>query len=207
MGTLAEQMHAARKEVMTRPIVFLDTETTSLRLDRDAWEIGIIRRDSTGAEARIQMFIDVDVTQADPRALDVGGYWARHPRGKWMADPTHLSATDQDTFDQMWSRRDAARAVAKLTHAATIVGAVPDFDTQTLTRLLFSNGMVPTWHHRLRCVETLTAGHMGWDVGGLGECAAALGIEVPVGAAHTALGDAETAMRIWDLVLGDGPTS
>lgn len=56
------------------------------------------------------------------------------------------------------------------------------------------------WSHRLRCVETLTAGHLGREIGGLSDCAAALGIDTP--AAHTALGDARTARAIWDAILG-----
>ena len=39
-------------------ICFIDTETTSLRHDRRAWEIGIIARASDGTETEHHWFID-----------------------------------------------------------------------------------------------------------------------------------------------------
>jgi hypothetical protein len=74
----------------------------------------------------------------------------------------------------------------------TLVAAVPSFDAGHLKRLL---GHAP-WHYQLRCVETLTAGRLGRECGGLAKCLEALGLE-PNPAAHTAEGDAEAAYRIW----------
>ena len=41
------------------PICAVDTETTSLRPDRRAWDIALIRRDDEG-ERRVQFFIELD---------------------------------------------------------------------------------------------------------------------------------------------------
>lgn len=43
------------------PICAVDTETTSLRPDRRAWDIALIRRDDEG-ERRVQFFIELDAS-------------------------------------------------------------------------------------------------------------------------------------------------
>ncbi len=59
---------------MSRPIVFLDTETTSLRPDREAWEVAIIRRDGEGF-TEFECFVgDLDLLNADPKSLLVGRF-------------------------------------------------------------------------------------------------------------------------------------
>ena len=81
-----------------------------------------------------------------------------------------------------------------------VIGAVPNFDTERIAHQLGVKG----WHHRLRCVETLTAGALGREVGGLSECAAALGL--PVADAHTAMGDVLMVRAIWDALVAAYPT-
>ena len=64
------------------PICAVDTETTSLRPDRRAWDIALIRRDDEG-ERRVQFFIELDaldLPNADPFSLNVGRFWERHPQ-------------------------------------------------------------------------------------------------------------------------------
>lgn len=63
-------------------VVFLDTETTSTGRDRRPWEIAMIRRDDTGEKA-LTIFVDVadlDLDNADPDALRIGGFHSRHPQ-------------------------------------------------------------------------------------------------------------------------------
>jgi hypothetical protein len=66
---------------MTRPICALDCETDGLGWSRAAWEVGLIRRTPDGHEVPKTMFLDIDLKRADPKALEIGGFYDRHPRG------------------------------------------------------------------------------------------------------------------------------
>lgn len=169
-----------------RPIAVIDTETTGLSpYTREAWEFACIRREPDGAHSCTQFFIDVDLDLADPKALEIGGYYTRDRRG-------------MRAVSGAW----AAERIAKWLDGCTIVGAQPHFDTVTLGRLLKIHGFPEPWHYRLRDVESLAAGYLRRDdLGGLAGCAAALGVEVPEGKAHTAMGDVETALAIYDKVF------
>lgn len=180
---------------MTRAVCAVDTETLSLRWDRLAWEIAMVRRWPDGNVVECQFFLDVDLRRADPNALEVGGFWLRHPRGV-------LLSTGRKTADVATGLEVAAERIVRLTHDATIVGAQPWFDTHVLQRLLHGQGLSPSWHYRLVDVEALTAGHLGREVGGLANCAAALDVPFPEAEQHTALGDARCALRIHDRVMG-----
>lgn len=170
--------------MLLAPIVFLDVETCGLALSDPIWEIAAIRRESDGAEAEHCWQVRHNLRDADklpePFRADRAARYSAHS-ALWR----------RETADQL---REILRPGTD--GKAVIVGAVPNFDTE---RIAYQFG-VAGWSHRLRCVETLTAGHLGRDVGGLSDCAAALGIDTP--AAHTALGDARTARAIWDAILG-----
>ena len=181
------------------PIVFLDCETDSLHPARKAWEIGMIRRD--GDEQReTSFFVSLNLQSSDPNALAIGRFYDRHPAGRKMSGKP---ASPGDATP-VYSVHDAAKTVMQWTFGATIVGAVPSFDTITLERMLRGEGYLPSWNHRLRCVESMTAGALGEEIGGLRACAEALDIEVDLAGHHTAIGDARLAMAIYDeLMKGD----
>lgn len=181
----------------TRPLVFLDTETDSLSHLRRPWEIGLIRRDHTG-ERSLSFFVSVDLKNSDPAALEFGRFWERHPVGRKISGQP-ASPADHAL---VYSQHDAARTVMQWTFGATIVGAVPSFDMEMLGWLLRGNGYLPAWHYRLRCVESLAAGHLGQDLGGLRSCMEALGLPFAEVEQHTAMGDARAAAAIWDAVIG-----
>lgn len=170
---------------MTRPIVFLDTETLGLGLDDPIWEIALIRREVDGSETSY-------VAQLTDRSAG------------WLRAPADFPESFRGDFEARYRSHDeqrlpwvvAAHLRPFLDDRPTIVGAVPNFDTERITHQLGVTG----WHHRLRCVETLTAGHLGRDVGGLADCAEALGI--PVEDAHTAMGDVLMVRAIWDRIMG-----
>ncbi len=167
-----------------RPTVFLDCETTSLRWDREPWEIALIRREPDGCTFEHHWFLNVSLIRADPEALRIGGYFKRHLRR------------------QSSPRLEVIKEIADLTAGATIVGACPWFDTETLETMMREHGIDPGWHHRLVCVESLTAGHLGRPVGGLAACLEALGLENT--APHTAMGDALAAGDIYDHIITAG---
>lgn len=200
------------------PIVFIDTETTSLRPDRRAWEVGMIRRaDHRDADQETSFFIhidDIDLPNADPFALDVGRFWQRHPQAVTDARVGYEVHDFEDT--SMWSTLrgevldagTAAQVVRLWTHGAHLVGAVPSFDAEVLAALLRDNWLTPTWRYHLIDVENLA---VGW-LAGRGETvlppwkSADLSRMVGVDAdadeeRHTALGDARWAARIFDRVM------
>lgn len=180
---------------MSRPLVFIDTETDGLGPHRKAWEVALIRRDGN-TRSEMRMFVGIDIRDSDPTGLAIGRFWERHPAGRRMAGLPPVPGAEC-----VLSQHDAAREVMRRTVGATLVGAIPSFDAEVLARLLRSLGYLPAWHHRLLCIESIVAGHLGRPVGGLRACAEAVGVDVPDGAEHTALGDARTVAAIWDVVM------
>ncbi|MGB6182255.1 MAG: hypothetical protein WBF79_13515 [Rhodococcus sp. (in: high G+C Gram-positive bacteria)] len=188
---------------MTPPLVFLDTETTGLHPDRRGWEVAMIRTISAPAPgedsyAEISMFVsDVDLSSADPKALSIGRFHDRHPMHSTIVPATPPT-------DGVWCLPEAevARTVERWTCGATIVGAVPSFDTETLAAMLSRHRLTPTWHHRLMCVESMALPQIGWNADGrpmgLAAVAEALDIEHDEQDLHTALGDARIARRIFE---------
>lgn len=177
-----------------RAIVAIDCETSSLAWNREAWEWAIIRRDDSGTQ-EYRWFQEIDLAKADPKSLEIGGFYERHPVGQFLSGRSDF--TNRNLIEPL-----PASWIVRLTHGATIVGAVPSFDTHVLERQLRRDGHQPTWHHRLRCVEALTAGHLRRDIGGLAKCAEALDIAFPEDQQHTALGDARVALAIYDNIIG-----
>src|SRR5438034_2376774 len=124
---------------------FVDTETTSLRHDRRIWEIGlIVRGDHTDTQAdREWSWLiqpnDLDLGNADPMSLKIGRFYERHPSG---ANPS-LFPGDVET------ERFALAQVEALTRGATIVGAVPNFDTEVLANRMRANGICPSWQYHI----------------------------------------------------------
>jgi DNA polymerase III epsilon subunit-like protein len=155
-------------------IVFLDTETTSLRPDRRVWEIG-----------------DIDLAGADPAALRIGRFYERHPFG-----------TGRGMATRVYRESDALLTIEQYTRDATIVGAVPWFDTEVLDRRMRAHGILPSWHYHLADVETLAAGALGvappWD---FDQLLLAHGLKYDEAERHTALGDARIVRDLYDAVL------
>lgn len=173
---------------MTRPICFIDTETTHLDRDiRRAWEIGIIRRDPDGIETERTWFVhtdDLDLAHADPAALHIGRFRERHPAFN---------------HDKAWPERDAAVEIQELTRGATLAGAVTSFDEHTLDRMLRRHDLTRAWHHRLVDVRVYAAGVAGADPGwAFPEALAAFGLAEDAASRHTALGDARLARDLYD---------
>lgn len=189
---------------MSAPLCFIDTETTGVHPDRRVWEVAIIRRDDSGQSEWLAQVDDVDLSNADPFGLKVGGFYERHvdygSNGRGLAASGVL----------LESERFVAREVERLTRGAHLVGAVPDFDARTLDPMLRRHGLIPAWHYHLVDVEAMA---VGWLAGRLGlpptppwksdELSRACGVEPPSDdERHTALGDARWAMRWYDAMTG-----
>lgn len=161
-------------------LVFLDTETTGLDPERDeVWEFAAIRREGDGAETRRHCFVDHSPFRR--------GYMPERFRADLEARFRPEAAMTRFEF--------AVLLADVLAGKPRIVGAAPWFDAGFLAEYVD-----PCWSHRLIDVETLAAGRVGRLMDGLADAAQSFGIENP--AAHTAMADAETAMRVYDAVIG-----
>lgn len=181
----------------TPKLVFIDTETTSLnRRTRQAWDVGYLMRPAGAATSDLdlsrQFFIDVDLSEADPISLRIGGYFERHPAASIPPLATSGSAL---------SPADAAAKIERDTRGAILVGAVPNFDEETLANLLYAHGLCPTWHYHLVDVETLAAGVLGmkpkWNFDVVLD---AFGLTYDEKDRHTTLGDARMVRNLYDAV-------
>lgn len=98
---------------------------------------------------------------------------------------------------------DALREVELVTRGAMLVGAVPSFDAETLAARMRANGLCPSWHHRLRCVESMVMGRYRVEANGLAHAAELVGYDFPAADRHTALGDARACRAVFDAVMAD----
>jgi hypothetical protein len=164
----------------TAPICFADTETDGVHPDRKPWEIALVRREHmVGHGYELQMFVEIDLSTADPYGLKVGGFYDRHPLGRWLSSAdqgfmplyrvgpppvpvstlTGFDPEDPDASPPSYVTRElAAQLTARWTHGAHVVGAVPNFDTEVFARLLRESGLTPAHHYHLVDVETLMVG-------------------------------------------------
>ncbi|MCW2903366.1 MAG: hypothetical protein JWO67_5631, partial [Streptosporangiaceae bacterium] len=185
---------------MTR-LVFLDTETTGIHPGRRVWEIAMIRRDENG-DREISIYVEVDLSAADPFGLSIGRFYERHPVGQYLSG--RIGSESYALKKQVRDPLYAAKLVAQWTHGAHLIGAVPNFDAETLTGLLRDHGLIPAWHYHLCDVENLAVGYLAakgeplsppWDSEVL---SAKLGVDPSQYERHTALGDARWARDVYD---------
>jgi DNA polymerase III epsilon subunit-like protein len=197
-------------------LCFIDTETTSLRHDRRAWEIGLIVREPGKDDAEYSWFVagnDLDLGNADLASLNIGRFHERHPmfRGDGYAD--------------CWDERAVMEAVEGLTRGAHLIGAVVNFDADVLSARMRAHGICPSWHYHLCCVENLAAGWLHRHAAALEnraetieeatqlrdtarppwhseDLSRAVNVEPGKFDRHTALGDAQWARAIYDAVTG-----
>lgn len=148
-----------------RPIVFLDCETNGLHADRRPWEIAWIRREIDGTETeRCIQIADVDLTDAQAEALEVGGFDERWKGGPRAVEALYASTAVygmENPYKDVYLESDAAHVVYAATLGAVIVGVVPSFDTHTLAEMFRRHSLCPRWHHRLFDVANAATGWLG----------------------------------------------
>ena len=198
---------------MTAALVFMDTETTGLSLNDDIWEFAAIRREPDGTERELHLFIEHDASKcAQLPERFRNDHMRRFP-------PSHGGV---EWGMGVTSRERAARMIVNFFQVADgepkphVVGAVPNFDTELVNRLLNDWERDP-WHYHLIDVENLAVGYLcalhnsghkqdwdelPWDSNVLSR---AVGVEPDQFERHTALGDVRWAMAIFDAVT-DGAT-
>lgn len=181
-------------------LCFLDTETTSLRHDRRAWDIALIVRDEDGKDTEHTWFVhseDLDLGNADLKSLSIGHFYDRHPA--YTRDSDDPFDIETGTMLEHFVLAD----VERLTRGATIVGAVPNFDTEVLGMRMRANDLCASWHYHLVDVETLAAGALKlpppWSFDSILD---AYGLTYDEADRHTALGDARMVRDLYDAVLG-----
>lgn len=184
-------------------LVFIDTETTSLRPDRRAWEIGMVcRSEDGGPDAEYSWFVeipDLDLGNADPFSLKIGNFYDRHPATRYGgglgSETSRVSVLPEVA---------ALEGVERVTRGAILVGAVPNFDAEVLGARMRELGILPSWHYHLVDVETLAAGALKlappWN---FDTVLAAYKLTYDEADRHTALGDARMARDLYDAVMAD----
>lgn len=188
------------------PLCFIDTETTHLdRILREIWEVGLIRREPNGTRTGFSAIVqDVDLSYASEVSLEISGFHLRHPAG---------GGTVPEGTEFM-PARSVASALGSFLEGAYWVGAVPDFDEQSIWTLLRRHGVISRdhgyvypWHYHLIDVENLAAGALRlqppWDFDQL--CARfGLSFEEAGLTRHQAIGDAAMNELLYDAVMLNG---
>jgi DNA polymerase III epsilon subunit-like protein len=204
-------------------ICFIDTETTSLRPDRRAWEVGLITREPGRPDDEHRWFIhseDLDLGNADPMSLAIGRFYERRP------DPSGGAGHEGSLPEEY-----VLRKVEELTRGAHLVGAVPNFDAEVIGARMRAHGVCPSWNYHLADVENLAAGWLAafaamierGEYGAMGgpgraaelrriatppwdseELSRAVGVDPEKDHRHEALADAAWARDIYDAVMAGG---
>lgn len=186
---------------MTAPLCFIDTETTGVHPDRRVWEVAMIRRDDEGEHELVLQVNGVDLSNADPFGLKVGGFYDRAFGYGDHGDTEALPESEVAVYVEDWTR------------GAHLIGAVPNFDADCLDKMLRRHGMIPAWHYHLIDVEAMAVGWLNARVAAGSTFAEEVftppwksddlsldcGVQPPTNdERHTALGDARWAMRWYD---------
>lgn len=177
--------------MMDRPLIFLDTETMGLDLQQHPiWEIALIRR-------------EVDGTENAFYAQILDDYGSMYPIPDGLPEPFRSDvARRYDAMDPRALTRDRVWGKLKpfFRDKPMVVGANPHFD---LDRIAFWIGQL-NWYYRTVDVEAMAAGFHQQIIGGLSDIATYMGISTT--GAHTAIGDMNMVMRIFDTIMSPGNT-
>lgn len=186
------------------PLIFLDTETTGLQIDKHTiWEIAwaVAHHDRERGLLLVQRRFHTtvqlsrhDLREADPDALKVGHFEERYQAEHAMTPVAAMKELVDDCA------RICVGTEQSLPH---FVGAVPGFDHNMLCDNWlgwpgFGEG---NWHYHLIDVETLAAGKLGVNPPYThSELADMLGVEINPRTRHTAMGDVDVCVGMYAAV-------
>lgn len=189
---------------------WIDCETTSLKLDRRAWEIALITRHRDEPDIEWRWFIhplDLDLSNADPTSLEFGHFYERHPHGPYLK-----AGGDVEHAPKMlgvFREAEVLLVVARETaDRAMLYGSNPAFDVYTLEPRMHALDITPGWHYHPEDVPTLVKGWLlGQDRplpegGKSDDYCRAVGVNPDTYDRHTALGDCRLFRDVFDIVIG-----
>jgi len=188
-------------------VVFLDVETTGLMpMIHDVWELAIVEEN----EPTFRCIFPVDLSVADPGALEVGKFHERHPHQgyRYSSDVDDARADVNDVarspeeVEELWTK------IARRLDRKTIVGFGVNFDVEFMRYAMLDNGVIPTWDYKIIELRSLVLGWVTFSESkfisdkGITQWSSAklcelLGVDRSEFALHTALGDAQLAHEVW----------
>lgn len=164
-------------------IAFVDLETTGTDVRiHELWEAAfIIRRDGSSHDFESGWRVLPDLSNADPMALKINGFYRRVQGIGAFDDP-----------------EQAAEQIARTLDGAHLAAANVAFDAAFLAKFLRANGHCPTWDYHLIEIESYAAGATAatppWK---LDQLAQRFDIKIPEGR-HGAMVDARLARDVFD---------
>lgn len=173
---------------MTRRLIVVDTETTSLDKNTAViLEIAAIDVESGEVVADFVPHVEPETFEfADPEALAINRYFERRLFKRALSPDATAEAYEQ---------------LADALGGQTLGGANPAYDAAVLgrefrrvSRVQFLNLQQEPWHYRLADLSAYAAGVLELaptETPGLAKCCELLGVTLDGEHAHTALGDAE----------------
>ncbi|MEQ4724721.1 hypothetical protein [Nonomuraea sp. B19D2] len=151
--------------------VYLDTETTSLDPEFGSlWEAAAIFRDTYFPDAGDQEFwwqVKPDLTYADPKALQIGKYYARSQVcalqvgfGVQLVCGSEFADAPGGRVMKNVTAGEIALSLARLLDGATIVANNPRHDRDFLRKFLHAHGQAFTASHRMEDVRAMLTGYV-----------------------------------------------
>jgi len=165
-------------------LYFTDTETTGLidnYPDAEITEIAVV----SWRDGNSEVLLHERVRPRKPMSAEVLKFNLSYNEKEWRS---------ADSWDV-----HASKAISELLKGQYICGSNPDFDKRMIAAECFRSGQPrPLWHHR--GVNTSTLGFPLYLIGEVeqtGLSHLAKYFDIPH-AAHTALGDCEAAIKVWE---------
>ncbi len=181
-----------------RVLAWLDCETTSTRPGRRPWDIAVIRRPADAdpdGDTSYQVFIDrrdLDLADADLKALEIGRFYERHPEFGAGGNVMRLA--------------DALHTIEGMLRGAVVLGSNPSFDTETLDPFMRGHAILPSWYYHPVDIPSMVE---GWLRGArrpvpqppkTDPLIRAIGIDPDSYPRHTALGDCQLFRAVYDTI-------
>lgn len=204
-----------------------------LRGGRRIWDLGIIRREPDGTENTLHAFVrlvDLGLLEMIParvamditvpigerlrahlppdvqEALDVGRFFERHPEVLEPSAPAPAVIPERQLAELLMSGWLAPGSDLR---PPTLLGVVPSFEDLGIADLLYRHKWINSetpWHYHPADVAAILGGALRrppqWNSE---ELSREVGVDPDSYPRHTAIGDAQWALDLYDAVYGTGP--